>query len=145
MMTSNVHADNISLCDDLFWYEECDGDHYTENGVVDNNCGKVKERNDRIERIREKYTAPRKSRSISYENTGQYTYKDENARKQFLKEIEEEELDLKLECKQTSEDRLDYLFIDHQKVGRDPVTKEDPDIHYSFRDLDKCEKEEEED
>ena len=144
-MTTNLHADLISFCDDLFWDDERDGDHYAENGVVDNNCGKVKERNDFIERIRDKYTAPRKSRYVSYENTGQYTYKGENARKQFLKEIEEKGLDLKLECKQTSEDRLNYLFIDDQKVGRNPVTKEDPDIHYSFRDLDKCQKEEEED
>jgi hypothetical protein len=145
-MTFNVHADLISFCDnDLFWDDERDGDHYTENGVVDNNCGEVKERNDRIESLREKYTAPKKSRGISYEDIGQYTYKDEKARQQFLKEIEQQGLDLKLECKQTYEDRLDYLFVEDQKVGRDPVTKEDPDIHYSFRDLDRCQKEEEED
>ena len=144
MMTSNAHAEHISFCDEpnIFWFDERDGDHYTENGVVDNDCGRTKRRNDTIERIREKHTADKKVGTTHYEKLEQYTYKSKEAYKQFLREIEEKGLDLKLECKNKFEDQLDYLFIDDQKVGRDPATKEDLDNYYSFKDLNKCEREE---
>ena len=147
-MSFKTHAEHISFCyepENIFWSEEFDGDHYSENGVVDNNCGEVKQRNDTIEKIREKYTKEKKPRNDYYEKHAQRTYKSKEHYRKFLQEIEEKQLDLKLECKQTYEDRLDYLFVDDQKVGRNPVTKQDPDIHYSFGDLDKCEKEEHED
>ena len=148
MMSFYAHAEHIRFCDeiaDVFWYDDIDGDHYTENGVVDNNCGEVKQRNEIIENTRDKYTADKKARNDYYEKHAQRTYKSEDDRRKFLQEIEQKGLDLKLECKQTYEDRLDYLFVDDQKVGRDPKTGEDPDIHYSFRDFNKCEKEEHED
>jgi hypothetical protein len=149
-MTFYAHSDIINFSVDdtenvpnTFWNPEIDGDHWTESGVMDDNFGENAKRNNDIELLRAKYTAEKKSGGVWYEKQRQHTYKSKKAQKQFLKEIEESGLDLKLQCKNKYDDRLDILYCDpNNKHGRDPSTQEDPDDYYSFRDLNKYQKEE---
>lgn len=151
-MIVNAHDSHINLTDeeyptvDVFWDEDVDGDHYTENGVCDNNCGKTKERNDTIEQIRDKHSAEKKVGRDYYEKHSSWTYRSLEDRDNFFKEIEEKDLCIKAEPRAPFQDKLDILYCEpNEKRGRDPVTKEDPDIYYSFKDLNKCQKEEQED
>jgi hypothetical protein len=152
MIVSDAHADHINFNDedysttDVFWNEEVDGDHYTENGVVDNNCDKTKERNDTIEQIRDKYSAEKKIGLDYYEKHSQRTYKSLEDYKEFFKEVEDKELCIKAEPRTPFQDKLDILYYGpNEKRGRDPVTRKDPDIYYSFKALNRCQKEEQED
>ena len=148
-MTFYVRADDINFTEDsienvqnTFWIPEIDGEHWNEDGVMDDNFGEKAQRNYEIEKLREKYTASKKVGTTHYEKLEQCTYKNDEAQKQFLRDIEEAELDLKLQCKNKYDDRLDILFINEDRVGRDPETREDVDDYYSFRDLNKCQREE---
>ena len=149
-MTFYVRADDINFTEDsienvqnTFWIPEIDGEHWNEDGVMDDNFGEKAQRNYEIEQLRDKYTAVKKVGTTHYEKLEQTTYKDFGA---FIKEIVENDLDLKLECKNKYDDRLDILYCDpSDKRGRDPVSGYDPDIHYSFRDLNKCQKEQTDD
>jgi hypothetical protein len=148
---SKAHANHINFNDDeyatdIFWLEDIDGDHYLENGVCDNNCGKTKERNDAIEQKRDKYSAEKKIGRDYYEKHSSWTYKSSEDRNKFFNEIEDEGLCIKTEPKKSFQDKLDILYCEpSEKRGRDPVTKDDPDIYYSFKDLNRSQKEEQED
>jgi hypothetical protein len=152
-MLSNAHANHINFnslsIDEVpnnFWDEGLDGDHYLESGVCDNDSKETKDRNVAIAEIREKYLASRKVGNAYYEQQSQYTYKSLEDYKKFLQEIEDKGLDIKAEPRTPYEDKLDVLYYKpEEKLGRDPATGEDPDIYYSFKDLNKCQKEKLED
>jgi hypothetical protein len=96
--------------------------------ILDDDYGKNKNRNDTIENIRDKYIG--KSRKHYYEHLGESTYKSPQAYRQFL-EVE----------------RLGLIRKPEKVVGRGIKTKRynadaDTDLYYSFKDLNKCQKEE---
>ena len=148
-MLSNAHANHINFNEDrteVFWNEETDGDHYLESGVCDNDFGKNKSRNDAIEGLRDTYSADRKIGNAYYEQQRQSTYRSLEDYRKFLQEIEDRGLCIKAKPVTTYQDKLDILYCDpNDKRGLDPVTKDDPDIYFSFRDLNKFQREEEED
>jgi hypothetical protein len=97
-MTFNAHETQINFADedyptiDVFWNEDVDGNHYTENGVVDNDCGENKIRCDAIEQTRNKYLAEKKLGHDYYEKHSLCTYKSLDDYRKCFKEIEEKGL-----------------------------------------------------
>jgi len=101
------------------------------------------DRNNEIFELRNKQLSETKTGRDYYEKHAQYNYKTQKAKEQFLKEVEDKGLDRKDKHKPVFYDGLDVLYYrPNEKLGRDPVTKEDPDIFFSSKDLNKCQKEE---
>jgi hypothetical protein len=128
----------------LFWSCKKDGRHmepaqifYTTSNrkiikpaieILDDNYGKNKERNDTIQKIRVKYM--KKNRGHHYEHLGDCTYKNPDAYKQFLEEI--------LRCgvpRTTQEVQAGGIR------AKQYTSNADTDLYYSFKDLNKCQKE----
>jgi hypothetical protein len=128
----------------LFWSCKKDGRHmepaqifYTTSNrkiikpaieILDDNYGKNKERNDTIQKIRDKYM--KKNRGHHYEHLGDCTYKNPDAYKQFLEEI--------LRCgvpRTTQEVQAGGIR------AKQYTSNADTDLYYSFKDLNKCQKE----
>lgn len=147
-MYSSAHLDVINFSDEeetatesIFWNEEVDGNHYTESGMMDNNCGENAIRCNKIEEIRDKYTAPKKVGRDWYEKHNQFTYRSFEDYKKCMKEIEDKGLSIKAEPRKPPVDIVSILWRDpNDKRGRDPATGEDPDDYYSKKDLNKYQK-----
>jgi hypothetical protein len=124
---------DINFCNS-FWTED------------DDKLIEKEERNNKIQKIRECYLSDTKTdKSHNYENLGGYGYKSSAHKELFLENVEAAKLTRKYHNGRSHEDKLDYLFVDENRVGRDPVTQEDVDEYYSFKDLNKCQREKPED
>jgi hypothetical protein len=110
----NVPDNDNDKIPETIWQNEINGDHFDYvAGVYDNNCGKVKQRNDTIENIR--YTEEGKGAGKRYKyvkkfKNGVYTYRSFELRQEFLKGLESKGL-VKNSSQALSKDRVtdDYF------------------------------------